>query len=152
MKKTISLLIALAATLAAPAWAAKFNPDAMKSMQEQGLKVSEEAQGLAPLKAVGKCLSAQSDNAKAGTGVSMAACKDKSAQRWRFDDAGHLVNGGGLCLTVSGDKAQLGDCGGAAGWSQDGQGRITSGGKCLTAGAKDADMQACGPGDNQAWQ
>jgi len=153
------LLLTLLAILATPAWAAKFNPDAMKTMQDQGLKVADEAAGLAPLKAAGKCLSPSGDNAKAGSALTVGECKDKSGQRWRFDGAGRLMNGDGLCLGLDGKpdqigaKGQLADCASAPNWKHDEQGRIVSSdGKCLEAAGKGVQLKECGAGEGQVWR
>jgi hypothetical protein len=154
---------ALLATLALPAQAEKFNPDAMKAMQEKGIQVAGDAAGLAPLKALGLCLSGQNDKAKTGSPVSAGECKDKGFQRWTLDAEGRLANGTGLCLGLGGSpdqagaKAQLVACDGAPTWERDDQGRIrSSGGKCLEAAGKGKNLEVklseCGDAEGQRWK
>jgi len=126
------------------AFCVTFNTDALKSMQQEGHKIAEQAKGLRAFSLPNnKCLHAAGNIGKAGTNVEFQDCKAESNnQKWRFDDQGRLVNQGGKCLGVSGDPNKAGadvllqDCSGAKAqqWKQDDKQRLVNGvGKCLNA-------------------
>lgn len=121
-----------------------FNTDALKSMQQEGHKIAEQAKALRAFKLPNnKCLHAAGNLGKAGTNVEFHDCNpDSKNQQWRFDDQGRLVNQGGKCLGVAGDPNKPGanvllqECGGAKAqqWTQDDKQRLVDGvGKCLHA-------------------
>lgn len=124
--------------------AVTFNTDALKSMQQEGHKIAEEAAALRAFKLPNnKCLDAAGDLRKAGANVEFHDCNaDANSQKWRFDDKGRLVNQGGKCLGVAGDpnkpgaNALLQDCGGgeAQQWKEAIKQHLVNGvGKCLNA-------------------
>jgi len=112
MKPTQPLLL-LAALLAAygpAANAVQFNTEALQNMQQQGQQIVEDAKALRTFTLpTGMCLHLKGDLTKAGSNVVIENCKaDLNNQKWRFDDAGRLVNQGGLCLGVAGDATKPG--------------------------------------------
>jgi hypothetical protein len=143
---------ALAVAIAPFAAAVEFNKDALKSMQEEGHKIVEEAQGRAYRAAGGLCLDI------AGGGLSVKPCDAKAkTQVWQIDGKGRLVAGDGRC--VAGDKLQKCGSGNAQKWKVDGNKRLANAAKqCLQvkgsppkAGAKVIAV-ACSKSPNQVWQ
>lgn len=143
---------ALAALLVPSAMAVDFNTDALKSMQEEGHKIVEEAQGKAYRTAGGLCLDV------AGGALAVKPCDANSkSQVWQIDGQGRLVAHDGRC--VAGDQLQKCGSGNAQKWQVDGRGRLANGAKqCLQAqgnppkaGAKVVGA-ACSKAPNQVWQ
>jgi len=146
-----------------------FNTDALKSMQQEGKKIAEQAKALRAFALPNnKCLHVTGDLRKAGANVGFQDCNaDSNNQKWRFDEQGRLANQGGKCLGVAGDpnkpgaSAVLQDCGAAKAqrWTQDGKQRLVNGvGKCLHA-VGDGNTVAgnvvttnCGEAPNQVWR
>jgi hypothetical protein len=118
--KQVFLLTAAAAVLASAAQAVEFNKDAMKSMQEEGLKIVEETQGARNYKtANGFCLD------MAGNGLVVRKCNAGSrTQKWILDSQTRLVAHDGRCVT----GPQLSQCGSgkAQKWQYDKQQRLAN--------------------------
>lgn len=152
MKSRIGLLAML--SLAAGAQAVNLNTDALKSMQEEGHKIVEQAgDGRFFRSNTGQCLDI------AGKTLLIKACDDKAtSQLWRFDDQGRLAAHDGRCV---GDNAQLQACNKSKEqqWKLDGKQRLANGaGQCLQpqgnppeAGAKIAAVGCSGAG-RQVWK
>lgn len=142
--KHVLLLIGLLLVYMQAAVSVTFNPEALRTMQQEGHKIAEQAKDLRTVKLPNdKCLHASGNLGKAGANVEFRDCiVDSKNQQWRIDDQGRLVNQGGKCLGVAGDpnkagaSAVLQDCGSgkAQKWKLDGKQRLVNGvGKCLHA-------------------
>lgn len=136
------------------AHAVTLNTDALKSMQEEGHKIVEEAQGGREYRSnTGQCLDS------AGKALLIKQCGNKAAsQQWRSDDQGRLVAHDGRCV---GGNGQLQKCGGASEqrWGLDDKQRLANAaGKCLepqgnppAAGSKVVAVDCSGSG-KQRWK
>ena len=146
-----------------------FNTDALKSMQQEGHKIAEQAKALRAFKLLNnKCLHAAGNLGKAGTNVEFHDCNaDTNNQKWRFDGEGRLVNQGGKCLGVAGDPKKPGanvllqDCGGAKAqrWREERKDHVANGAnRCLHAAgtaktvAGNVVTMDCKDIPNQVWQ
>ena len=141
--KPVSLVLALAAVCTSAALAVDFNKDALKKMQEEGLAIVDQEQGLRAYRLGSNlCLHAAKPK-KAGSKLQAAKCKTKSDnQKWQFDDQERLANKDGLCLGIGGKakqagaRAELQKCGDAKHqrWTLDDNGHLVNGlGNCLQA-------------------
>jgi hypothetical protein len=138
---SIPLALLLGASLA---HAVKFNPEAMRTLQEQGNRMADQILTLHPYRLPsGKCLHQTGDLKTLPANVIIANCSGKASQNWKFDAKRRFLNQGGACLGVAGDPAKADvnvravPCGGgpALVWRPGADGRIThSSGKCLTVG------------------
>ena len=142
----------LALAGASGANAVDFNKDALKSMQEEGHKIVEEAEGRTYKTANGLCLDVD------GASLVVAACDPKSkSQVWRIDGQGRLVAHDGRC--VASDKLQKCGSGNAQKWKVDDKKRLANAAKqCLQpqgnppkAGAK-VSAAGCSKAANQVWK
>lgn len=151
--KPISLLAATLAASVSVANAVDLNKDALKSMQQEGLKIVEESQeGRNYKTGNGLCLDF------AGAALLVKPCNNNATQKWHFDDNGRLVTSDKRCVAGA---AQLQQCGTLDGqkWKLDAQKRLANGfNKCLqvqanppTAGAKVV-AAICNNGANQVWK
>lgn len=143
--------VGLTALLPALSAQAQFNTDALKSMQKEGHKILEEAQGKRAFALAGNlCLDRQ------GGGLVVRACNKSESQAWRLDDQRRLVADNGQCV----QGATLRPCAGSKNqlWRYDAQKRLVSdAGGCLQAqgsplqaGAKVA-TAACSKAVRQIW-
>jgi hypothetical protein len=118
--KQVFLVTALLAATATGAQAVEFNTDALKSMQEEGHKIVEEAQAGRAYKAAGDlCLDI------AGNGLVVRKCNAKArSQQWSMDGQGRLVAHDGRCVA----GPQLAKCGAAKAqkWKHDGKQRLAN--------------------------
>ena len=118
--KQVFLFAAMVVFTATGAQAVEFNTDALKSMQEEGHKIVEEAQaGRAYRAAGGLCLDI------AGNGLVVRKCNAKSrTQQWSTDGQGRLVANDGRCVA----GPQLAACGAAKAqkWKHDGKQRLAN--------------------------
>ena len=115
MPQTVTILAAMAVTFSVQG--VQFNTDAMKELQDKGVKMAEHADEL-HLLVVGdaakeadaklNCLNVQGNSTKEGQGVKVAVCTDDKNQMWRFDDQGRLVTAGDTCIGFKGDPAKPG--------------------------------------------
>jgi hypothetical protein len=162
------LIAALVAIYLPGARAVDFNTEALKAMQEEGLKIVEESKNLRAYKLpTGKCLHVAGDVTKPGANLVIHNCNPNLAnQKWRFDDQGRLVNQGGKCVGVAGDPTKPGanvrmqNCVAAKAqrWRQDDKKRLVNGlNKCLHA-VGDAKTPGgnvvttnCNASPNQVW-
>lgn len=152
--KPISGLLALFMFAAAGSHAVTLNTDALKSMQEEGHKIVEEAQNARAFRSnTGQCLDL------AGKALLIKNCDARAAsQKWYFDDKDRLVAHDGRCVDGNG---QLAACGGGKGqqWQLDGKNRLANGaGQCLQpqgnppkSGVKVASV-ACSGNAQQVWR
>ena len=103
--KQVFLFTTLTTLLAGNALAVEFNTDALKSMQDEGLRMVEESEGGRHYKAANNfCLDI------AGAGLVVRKCGEGSkSQKWITDSQGRLVAHDGRCV----DGARLVKCGGA---------------------------------------
>jgi hypothetical protein len=118
--KQVFLLTVVTTLFATSAQAVEFNKDAMKAMQEEGLKMVEESQGARAYKAANNfCLD------MAGNGLVVRKCNANSkTQKWILDSQNRLVAHDGRCVA----GPQLGKCGTskAQKWRYDGKHRLTN--------------------------
>jgi hypothetical protein len=100
--KRVFLITAVTSLLASGAQAIEFNQDALKSMQQEGHKIVEEAQAGRAYKAANDfCLDT------AGDGLVIRKCNAGSkTQKWTMDGQSRLVANDGRCL----DGARLAKC------------------------------------------
>ena len=150
--KPIFLLAGLAVALAPGVKAVELNKEAMKTMQQEGHRIVEEAQGGRAYKA-GKNLCLDTG----GGGLEVRKCNaNAKTQKWTMDGQSRLVAQDGRCVA----GAQLAKCGAgkAQKWKLDGKNRLANQNKqCLLvqgnqpkAGAKVV-TTACGKGAGQVW-
>lgn len=146
-------LVAIFVAAAPLAAAVELNTDALKSMQEEGMKIVEESEGGRPYKiGQGLCLD------YAGAVMLVKKCDNSATQKWRFDDKGRLAASDGRCVA---GNAQLQKCGGGSGqqWQLDNRKRLANGdnqclevqGSNVAAGAK-VHTTACSKSANQVWK
>ncbi|MDX1569448.1 MAG: RICIN domain-containing protein [Xanthomonadales bacterium] len=116
-------VMTLAAALGTSAQATEFNKDALKTMQQQGHEIAEDAPRR--FKAKGDfCLDTSDD------GLVVKACSDEATQKWKFDDKRRLVANSGRCVAVG----KLADCDASdvKSWTHDDAKRLVNAdGKCL---------------------
>ena len=150
--KQVFLAAAVALAGVSSAHAVDFNKDALKSMQEEGHKIAEEAGGRTYSTANGLCLDV------AGAALVVAPCDPKSkSQVWQIDGQSRLVAHDGRC--VAGDKLQKCGSGNAQKWKVDDKKRLSNAAKqCLQpqgnppkAGARVA-AAGCSKAANQVWK
>ncbi len=160
MKQTI-LAAALFGAFATTAQAVDMNTDALKRMQQEGHKIADEAKAGKLIKANnGNCLATQGKPGTNGANLVTQKCNNKAKQhRWSFDGQGRLVNDGGLCVEVAGNKAggaaQMSNCKGNAQqkWAMDGQKRLKGRNNlCLQVNGNKVVTADCAGGGNQKWR
>ncbi len=151
--KQVFLLLVATSLLATGARAVEFNTDALKSMQEEGHRIVDEALGGRAYKAANNfCLDV------AGDGMVIRKCKgDSQTQKWVTDEQGRLVAHDGRCV----DGARLAKCGGAKSqkWKHDDKNRLANNNnKCLQVqgsplkgGAKVVPVDCHNKTPNQVW-
>ena len=142
MKRELVLLSALLGGVSA-VQAVTFNTDALKQIQDEGLKIADSAKNARAFRLQsGKCLHAQGDLTRAGGNVVIVGCNNSANQKWSVDPQGRLVNVGGKCLGLAGPpkapgvNAVLQVCSNAPGqkWRIDGASRlVNAAGQCLQA-------------------
>lgn len=144
--------VTLVAALGTSAHATQFNKEALKTMQEEGHEIVEESEGARQFQAQGNfCLDTSAK------GLVVRACSEAASQKWRFDDASHLVAHSGQCVA----GATLADCsaGNVQSWTYDDAKRLVNGaGQCLQvkgsapkAGARVV-TAPCSDAASQVWQ
>ena len=151
--KQVFLLLTLAVALIPGVQAVELNKEAMKTMQQEGNRLLDEAKGGRAYKA-GNNLCLDTAEGK----LVVRKCKaDANTQKWTMDSQSRLVAHDGRCVA----GAQLAKCGGAKGqkWKHDGKKRLASQNKqCLQvqgnppkAGAK-VTAAACNKSVGQVWK
>ena len=167
MNRTITLAAAVFCAVSA-AHAVKFNPEAMRAMQQEGKKIADQALSLRPYRLPsGKCLHVAGDLQTFPANVVVWECAAIPNQNWRFDESGKLLNESGRCLGVAGDatvsdeNVGVGDCADIPNfqWRPGTDGSlIHSSGKCLTAAGDIAVLgtnvivTACAGAPSQQWR
>jgi hypothetical protein len=162
MNRSIALALVLAAAASA-AYAVKFNPEAMQTMQQAGSQIAAQAMSLRPYRLPsGKCLNVNGNLQKFPANVAIADCNGSPNQNWRFDDTGRLVNESGRCLGAAGNlNVGVADCGDGPPfkWQPGPDGRLThSSGRCLAvqgdpnAAGSNVHVADCTGGANQQWR
>ncbi|WP_006786620.1 RICIN domain-containing protein [Thiorhodospira sibirica] len=163
MKNTL-FYSALAAmlVLASSAQAIKFNPDALRSMQEEGLKIANQLHTERPYRLGGQCLHLEGDLQNFPANVVLQPCNDSAHQRWRFDEHSRFRNQSGACMTVQGENAIAGACGEGDPfiWTLGTNGQMThkASGQCLSAHGDaskpgtNVGIAACNGNGAQLWQ
>lgn len=151
MKKAY-LIAALAVAFVPIANAVEFNTGALRSMQQEGLKIVGEAQGRTYKTSNGLCL----DITEVGLVVKLCDAKSQS-QIWKIDSQSRLVANDGRC--VAGAQLQVCGTGNAQKWKVDEKKRLSNAEmQCLhvegnppKAGVK-VIATACSEAPNQIWQ
>lgn len=151
--KQYSLFIAFLLVITPMVHAVDLNTEALKSMQQEGHKIVDEAQDRKTYKSAGgHCLDV------AGSGLVVKKCNAKAkTQQWLMDSKARLVAHDGRC--VAGALLQKCGSGKSQKWKLDGQKRLANNAKqCLQAqgnppkpGAKVV-VATCGKASNQAWR
>lgn len=151
--KPVCLIAALAVSFTTTvANAVEFNKEALQSMQEEGHKIVEQAQGKTYKSAGGLCLDI------AGAALVVRPCNAKSqSQIWKIDTESRLVAHDGRC--VAGAQLQKCGAGNAQKWKVDEKKRLANTKQqCLQvqgnppkAGAK-VIAPACSQAPTQVWQ
>ncbi len=163
MKNTLFYSALAAMLLLAPsAQAVKFNPEALRTMQEEGLKIANQLHTERAYRLGEQCLHLEGDLQNFPANVVLQPCNDSAHQRWRFDEHSRFRNQSGACMTVQGDNALAGACGEGDQfiWTLGTQGQMTlkSNGQCLTAQGKtvkagaNVGLAGCKGSATQIWQ
>ena len=151
--KPVYMIAALAVSFTTTAAnAVEFNTEALKSMQEEGHKIVEQAQGKTYRTSGGLCLDV------AGAALVIRPCNAKSqSQIWKIDTQSRLVAHDGRCVA----GAQLQQCGAvnAQKWKVDEKKRLANANQqCLQVqgnppkAGSNVIAPACSPAPNQVWQ
>lgn len=158
MKKIIVLALVLSGATSA-ALAVKFNPEAMKAMQQEGNKIADQALKLRPYRLpTGQCLHAGGDLKTFPANVIALNCNGTPNQNWRFDTAGKFLNQSGRCLEVAEKQnVRIAACADVPRfkWKPGTDGRVShASGLCLTANIQTSNVVVtpCKGGANQQWR
>lgn len=158
----ITLILSLCVAIPV-AHAIKFNPETLRAMQEEGLKIADQIHAERAYRLVtGKCLHVDGDLSNFPANIVIADCNNSPNQIWRFDEQGRFVNQSGACATVHGDgNIVAAACGEGAdfNWQPGANGLIThqASGQCIAvhgdpnAAASNVALAGCAENPNQVW-
>ncbi|TGD73307.1 hypothetical protein E4634_09725 [Mangrovimicrobium sediminis] len=165
-----TLAFAVSVTVSAPAaLAVDLNTTALKTMQQQGHQLLEEAQDWRHFELKSKrCMQIAGGVSAVGANLVFRPCNATAqTQEFRFDDKGRLVSRGDTCVGVQGNALKLGasaimqacDDSKAQQWELDDKNRLVNKDeRCLQATGKPEQKQGnmiltkCSGSPNQVWE